>query len=190
MKRCEWAGGSEANIEYHDAEWGVPSRDETHLFEMLILEGAQAGLSWATILKKRASYRQAYAGFDPKAVSLFTPTEKAGLLANPGIVRNRLKVEASVTNAHAFLLTQEEFGSFAEYVWSFVQGRPLANSWSSVREIPAETDESRALSKDLKQRGFKFVGPTICYAFMQAIGMVNDHEVSCFRYKQIAALGG
>ncbi|MEE9207533.1 MAG: DNA-3-methyladenine glycosylase I [Gemmatimonadota bacterium] len=190
MRRCEWAGGSAANVEYHDSEWGVPSREDSHLFEMLILEGAQAGLSWSTILKKRVSYRKAYRGFDPAVVARFTATEKARLLANPGIVRNRLKVEASVTNARAYLEVQREFGSFAEYAWSFVEGRPIANAWTTLSDIPAETDESRALSKALKKRGFKFVGPTICYAFMQAVGMVNDHEVSCFRYPQIAALSG
>ncbi|MEN8144440.1 MAG: DNA-3-methyladenine glycosylase I [Gemmatimonadota bacterium] len=190
MNRCGWAGGSAAYKEYHDVEWGVPSHEDRHLFEMLILEGAQAGLSWTTILKKRLTYRQAYQGFDPELVARFTAADKAGLLANPGIVRNRLKVEASVTNAGAFLDVQSQYGSFAEYVWSFVGGQPITNTWASLAEIPAETDESRALSKALKKRGFKFVGPTICYAFMQAVGMVNDHEVSCFRYPQVAALSG
>jgi DNA-3-methyladenine glycosylase I len=182
-RRCAWAGsGDPLYLEYHDSEWGVPSRDDRHLFEMLILEGAQAGLSWATILRKRASYRRAYHRFDPRRVARYGAADRRRLLADPGIVRNRAKVEASVVNARAFLEVQREFGSFAAYAWSFVGGRPLVNARRALRDIPARTPESDAFSKDLKKRGFKFVGSTIVYAFMQAVGLVNDHQTDCFRY--------
>jgi len=186
MKRCEWAGHSDLEAAYHDREWGVVSTDDKYLFEMLILEGAQAGLSWNTILKKRDRYQQAYYGFDPERVARFTKKSVERLLGDPGIVRNRLKVEASIQNAKAYLEVQQEYGSFSEFAWSFVGGEPLVNRWRRLREIPAETPESQALSKALKKRGFKFAGPTICYAFMQSVGMVNDHEVSCFRYGELA----
>jgi DNA-3-methyladenine glycosylase I len=186
MKRCAWAGSSELYLEYHDNEWGVPSYDDRHLFEMLILEGAQAGLSWTTILNKRAQYVKVYGGFDPAKVARFTEKKKVRLLQDPGIVRNRLKVEASIDNAKACLEVQKEFGSFSEFIWSFVGGEPIVNRWRSLKEIPAETAESRAMSKELKRRGFRFVGPTICYAFMQAVGMVNDHEIGCYRYRELS----
>lgn len=186
MKRCEWAKASDLDMEYHDKEWGVVSTDDRHLFEMLILEGAQAGLSWSTILKKRETYRQAYYEFDPKRVARFTKKSVERLLGDPGIVRNRLKIEASIQNARAFLKVQEKFGSFSEFAWGFVGGEPVINHWGSLREIPAETFESQDMSKALKNWGFKFVGPTICYAFMQSVGMVNDHEVGCFRYAELA----
>lgn len=185
MKRCAWARGSELSVEYHDVEWGVPCREDHHLFEMLILEGAQAGLSWSTILNKRAGYRRAYRGFDPAQVARFSTRKRQQLIEDPGIVRNRLKVEASVANAKAFLELQSEFPSFAEFCWSFVAGEPIQNRWRAHREIPAETRVSRDLSEALRARGFRFVGPTICYAFMQAIGMVNDHELSCFRHAEL-----
>jgi DNA-3-methyladenine glycosylase I len=184
MKRCPW-GTEGLERDYHDKEWGVPVHDDRILFEFLILEGAQAGLSWSTILAKRENYRKAFAGFDPRKVARFNSKKIESLLKNPGIVRNRLKVEAAVTNARAFLEAQREFGSFDAYVWQFVGGRPKRNKWRRLGQIPAETAESQALSKDLKQRGFRFVGPTICYAFMQAVGMVNDHVVTCFRYRQV-----
>ncbi|MEM8739246.1 MAG: DNA-3-methyladenine glycosylase I [Planctomycetota bacterium] len=186
--RCEWAQGVRYTA-YHDQEWGVPSRDERHLFEMLILEGAQAGLSWSTILNKRAHYRKVYAGFDPQKVARFTPARKQRLLQDPGIVRNRLKVAASVGNAKAFLAVQQEFGRFADYLWGFVDGRPVQNKFRSLKEVPAKTEASDALSKDLKRRGFKFVGSTIVYAYMQSVGMVNDHVVGCPRHEACAALG-
>lgn len=186
MKRCEWASASDLDAIYHDTEWGVPSHDDIHLFEMLILEGAQAGLSWTTILKKREEYRKAYCGFDPRVVARFTKKKQLQLLQNPGIVRNRLKVAASVDNAKAYLKIQSSIGSFAEFVWSFTGGKPIVNQWRSCKEIPSETPQSLALSKDLKKKGFRFVGPTICYAFMQSIGMVNDHELGCPRHKQLA----
>ncbi len=185
--RCEWAGSDPLYVAYHDYDWGVPVHDDTLLFEMLILEGAQAGLSWSTILKKRASYRLAFAGFDPARVAAFGDAEVADLLANPGIVRNRAKIAAAIGNARAFLSVQSEFGSFDAYVWRFVDGSVRQNAWRALAELPAETEQSRAMSKDLIKRGFRFTGPTICYAFMQAVGMVNDHVVSCFRY---AELGG
>jgi DNA-3-methyladenine glycosylase I len=182
-KRCAWAGMTDPlYLEYHDREWGVPSRDDRHLFEMLILEGAQAGLSWSTILHKRAAYRKAYFGFDPERVVRFGAADRRRLLADAGIVRNRLKVEASIANAKAFLEVQEEFGSFAKFAWGFVGGAPLVNARRTMKEVPARTPESDALSKELKRRGFKFVGSTIMYAFMQAVGMVNDHAVDCFRH--------
>ncbi len=185
--RCEWAGSDPLYVAYHDYDWGVPVHDDTLLFEMLILEGAQAGLSWSTIQKKRASYRLAFAGFDPARVAAFGDAEVADLLANPGIVRNRAKIAAAIGNARAFLSVQSEFGSFDAYVWRFVDGSVRQNAWRALAELPAETEQSRAMSKDLIKRGFRFTGPTICYAFMQAVGMVNDHVVSCFRY---AELGG
>jgi DNA-3-methyladenine glycosylase I len=184
--RCEWAGSDPLMVAYHDEEWGVPSRDDRHLFELLTLEGAQAGLSWTTILRKREGYGRAFAGFDAKAVARFGDDDVERLLADPGIVRNRAKVESTVTNARRFLDVQEEHGSFAEYVWGFVGGAPIVNGWESLRELPAETPESKAMSKDLRRRGFRFVGPTICYAFMQAAGLVNDHVTSCFRYDELA----
>jgi DNA-3-methyladenine glycosylase I len=188
VTRCAWAeGSSEAMLAYHDEEWGVPSHDERHLFELLTLEGAQAGLSWSTILNKRDGYRRAFAGFDPAAVARFGPNDVERLLADPGIVRNRLKVESAVTNAAAVLAVQRELGSFDAYVWSFVGGEPLVGAWRSAAELPAETDVSRALSRDLKRRGFRFVGPTVCYAFMQAAGLVNDHTVDCDRYAAVQA---
>ena len=180
--RCPWANGGPLEIEYHDTEWGVPSHDDRHLFEMLILEGAQAGLSWSTILRKRAAYRKAFAGFDPAKVARFDARRRAALMRDPGIVRNRLKIDASVTNARQVLAVQEEHGSLAAYLWQFVGGRPIVNRWTTRDRVPAETAESRALSRALLQRGFRFVGPTICYAFMQATGMVNDHVTTCFRY--------
>ncbi len=185
MTRCQWAGSDPLYVAYHDQEWGVPIFDDDRLlFEFLILEGAQAGLSWSTILNKRESYRAAFDNFDALQVAAYDDARVAELLGNPGIVRNRLKVNAAVKNARAFLNVQAEFGSFAAYIWQFVGGQPKQNTWRSLSEVPAETDESRAMSKDLKRRGFTFVGPTICYAFMQAVGMVNDHTVDCFRYQE------
>jgi DNA-3-methyladenine glycosylase I len=172
-------------IAYHDTEWGVPVHDDRILFEFLILEGAQAGLSWSTILKKRAAYRQAFAEFDPTRVAAYDESKVAELLANPGIVRNRRKIETAIGNARAFLAIQREFGSFDAYVWRFVGGQPKVNAWRSLAELPATTPESEALSQDLARRGFKFIGSTICYAFMQAVGMVNDHVVDCFRYGEL-----
>ena len=185
VRRCSWPK-TDLDIAYHDTEWGVPVNDDRLLFEFLILEGAQAGLSWSTILKKRDSYRQAFSDFDPARVARYTSTRVTRLLADPGIVRNRLKIESTVSNARAFLDVQQEFGSFATYVWRFVGGQPRQNAWRSVRQIPARTRESDALSKDLARRGFRFAGSTICYAFMQAVGLVNDHLVTCFRHKQVA----
>ena len=184
MKRCAWARNPLA-IAYHDREWGVPVRSDRRLFEFLILEGAQAGLSWDTILGKRAAYRKAYLGFDPKKVARFDARKKRALLADAGIVRNRAKIEASVVNAKCFLALQEEFGSFAHYAWGFVGGRPVVNRRRGLRDVPARTEVSDALSKDLKKRGFKLVGSTIMYAFMQAVGMVNDHTTECFRCKEL-----
>jgi DNA-3-methyladenine glycosylase I len=188
-KRCAWAR-TDLSIAYHDAEWGVPVHDDRTLFEFLTLEGAQAGLSWETILKKRDAYRRAFAGFDPAAVARFTPARVERLLRDPGIVRNRLKVESTVDNAKAFRAVQNQFGSFDSYVWGFVDRTPRVNRWRSHREIPAKTAESDAMSRDLKRRGFRFVGSTICYAFMQAVGMVNDHTVDCFRRKSDLVGGG
>ena len=182
-RRCAWARG-ELDVRYHDEEWGVPVHDDRRLFEMLILEGAQAGLSWSTILKKRAAYHRAFDGFDPVKVASYRANKLRRLLADDGIVRNRAKIAASVVNAKAFLAVQREHGSFDAYVWRFVGGRPMRNVRRSLRDVPAETEESRALSRDLRSRGFRFVGPTICYAFMQAIGMVNDHTVDCFRRRR------
>jgi DNA-3-methyladenine glycosylase I len=180
--RCDWANGGPLEIAYHDTEWGVPSRDDRHLFEMLILEGAQAGLSWSTILRKRENYRKAFARFDPVKVARFDGRKRAALLRDPGIVRNRQKIEATVINARQVLAVQDEHGGLAEYLWQFVGGEPIVNRWTAMRQVPAETAESGAMSKALTKRGFRFVGPTICYAFMQATGMVNDHVTSCFRY--------
>jgi DNA-3-methyladenine glycosylase I len=175
-------------IAYHDEEWGVPSHDDRHLFELLTLEGAQAGLSWSTILRKREGYRRAFAGFDPGAVSRFTEDDVERLLQDPGIVRNRLKVESTLVNAARVVGVQEELGSFASYVWAAIDGAPVVGRWRSLEEIPAETAASRALSRDLKARGFRFVGPTVCYAFMQAVGLVNDHTVDCFRFRELQAM--
>jgi len=186
MMRCAWAGTDPLYVAYHDLEWGVPIHDDRLLIEFLILEGAQAGLSWSTILKKREGYRRAYDEFDPAIVAQYGEAKINDLLANAGIVRNRRKIEASVTNAQAYLKIQEQYGSFVVYVWQFVGGKPLQNSWKSLQEIPANTPESDALSKDLLKRGFKFVGTTICYAFMQAAGMVNDHTVDCYRYTELS----
>ena len=185
--RCPWSGADPLYCQYHDEEWGVPLHDERALFELLILEGAQAGLSWITILRKRAAYRAAFAGFDAAAIAGFGARDVKRLLADPGIVRNRLKISATIDNARAFLATRDELGSFDRYLWSFVDGRPVVNRFKRPAEVPAETDASRAMSRDLKRRGFRFVGPTICYAFMQATGMVNDHLVDCFRHRQIRA---
>jgi DNA-3-methyladenine glycosylase I len=184
--RCDWAR-TPLGIAYHDREWGVPVHDDRTLFEFLILEGAQAGLSWETILRKRDAYRAAFNGFDPAGVARFTAARIEQLLRDPGIVRNRLKVESAVSNARAFLAVQDEFGSFDRYVWRFVNGRPRRNAWRTLRQIPPRTAESDALSRDLRRRGFRFVGSTICYAFMQAVGLVNDHVVTCFRYAPAAA---
>jgi len=182
--RCPWAKG-ELLIRYHDREWGVPVHTERMLFEFLILEGAQAGLSWSTILIRRSAYRRAFDRFDPQKVARYPNPTVRRLLANDGIIRNRAKVEAAIANACAFLEIQREFGSFAVYVWRFVDGTPVQNRWRSASHVPAETPTSRALSRDLMKRGFRFVGPTICYAFMQAVGMVNDHLVSCFRWREV-----
>jgi DNA-3-methyladenine glycosylase I len=184
VSRCSWAR-SEWSIPYHDQEWGVPVHDERTLFEFLILEGAQAGLSWETILKKRACYRSVFDYFDPRLVAAYDSHKVEQLLAEPGIVRNRLKISAAIQNAKAFLAVQKEFGTFDEYIWGFVGGAPKQNAWHSGDPIPARTAESDAMSKDLLARGFKFVGSTICYAFMQAVGMVNDHAVDCFRYREL-----
>ena len=181
IKRCHWAT-SELNIPYHDEEWGVPLHDDRALFELLILEGAQAGLSWDTVLKKRARYREVFDGFDVQRVARYDKKKVRELLKDAGIIRNKLKVAATISNAQAFLKVQEEFGSFDKYVWQFVRGKPKQNAWKTHNRLPARTAESDAMSKDLKKRGFRFVGSTICYAFMQATGMVNDHLVPCFRY--------
>ena len=189
IARCAWAGNDPAYQAYHDREWGVPVHDDRLLFEFLTLEGAQAGLSWITILRKREAYRNAFAGFDPEAVACFDEKRVAGLLADPGIVRNRLKVESTITNARAFLKVREEFGSFASYQWGFVDGKPVRNAWKSMKDVPASTPASDAMSRDLKRRGFRFVGTTICYAHMQAVGMVNDHTVDCFRWRELEEEG-
>ena len=186
LVRCPWAAGEPLVVRYHDKEWGVPQHDERVLFEFLILEGAQAGLSWNTILRKRRAYRRAFARFDVRAVARFDAADVRRLLADGGIVRNRLKIEAAVANAQAALAVREEVGGLDRLLWSFTQYRPLVNRWSAMDEVPAQTDLSRALSKALRQRGFRFVGPTICYALMQATGVVNDHLVSCFRHPQLA----
>ena len=183
--RCGWAGDDPLYIRYHDEEWGVPLHDDRRLFEMLNLEGAQAGLSWITILRKRENYRIAFDNFEAERIVNYDDARIAELLQNPGIVRNRLKVRAVVKNARGFLAIQEAFGSFDAYIWQFVDGAPIVNHWRSLAEVPAATDRSRAMSKDLKRRGFTFVGPTICYAYMQSVGMVNDHLVSCLRHSEI-----
>ena len=184
VRRCRWAA-NDWNIPYHDQEWGVPVHDDRLLFEFLILEGAQAGLSWDTILRKRARYRQVFDNFDPQRVARYDARKVRALLGDPGIVRNRVKIAAAIDNARAFLEVQREFGSFDAYVWRFVGGKPKRNAWSSHKKIPVKTRESDAMSKDLKKRGFRFVGSTICYAFMQATGMVNDHLTSCFRHGRL-----
>jgi DNA-3-methyladenine glycosylase I len=184
LKRCPWAKGEEYVL-YHDEEWGVPVHNDRLLFEFLILEGAQAGLSWATILKKRENFHKAFDQFDPALVAKYGKKKQTNLLGNAGIVRNRLKIGSAISNAKAFLAVQDEFGSFDDFIWSFVDRKPIQNSWKSLKEIPANTTESDAMSKELKRRGFRFVGSTICYAFMQAVGMANDHLVDCFRYKQL-----
>jgi DNA-3-methyladenine glycosylase I len=185
MLRCPWAK-TELYIQYHDAEWGVPVHDDRLLFEFLILEGAQAGLSWETILKKRENYRRAFDNFDPAIVARYGQKKRKGLLADAGIIRNRLKIEAAVQNAKAILAVQDDIGTFDGYIWGFVGNEPRQNAWRSITEVPAKTSESDAMSKDLKRRGFKFVGSTICYAFMQAVGMVNDHVVDCFRHSELS----
>ena len=187
MQRCEWAN-NERLIPYHDQEWGVPLHDDRKLFEFLVLDGAQAGLSWDIILKKREGFRAAFDGFDPEIVARYGVRKVTKLLSDPGIIRNRLKINSAISNAKEFLAVQEEFGSFDAYIWQFVDGKTITNKWKSLEEIPAKTGQSDAMSKDLKGRGFKFVGSTICYAFMQAAGMVNDHITKCFRYKEIRAL--
>jgi DNA-3-methyladenine glycosylase I len=182
--RCTWPQ-NDLSIRYHDEEWGVPSHDDLHLFEFLILEGAQAGLSWDTILQKRENYRAALGGFNPERIAGYDSRKLQSLMRNPGIVRNRLKIASTVKNAKAFLKVRAEFGSFDRYIWQFVDGKPVLNRWRSGERVPAKTSQSDAMSKDLKKRGFNFVGSTICYAFMQAVGLVNDHCVECFRYRQV-----
>jgi DNA-3-methyladenine glycosylase I len=184
-KRCDWAQGSQILVKYHDEEWGVPQFDDRVLFEFLVLEGAQAGLSWTTVLNKRENYRRAFDGFDPLKVARFDKRKVDNLLKDEGIIRNRLKIESTIINARMLLQIREEYGSFGEYIWQFVDGAPIQNSFRSIKELPAKTKESVSMSKDLLSQGFKFVGPTICYAFMQAVGMVNDHLAGCFRYKQV-----
>ena len=187
--RCEWAGSDPLYFDYHDKEWGVPLHDDSKIFEMLVLEGAQAGLSWLTVLRKRENYRKAFDEFDPEKVAHYDGEKIEQLLANEGIIRNKLKIGSAIQNARAFLEVHKEFGSFDDYIWQFVGGKPIQNSWKNLSELPAQTAESKAMSIDLRKRGFSFVGPTICYAYMQATGMVNDHIVTCFRYKEIASLG-
>ena len=186
--RCNWPSDP-LSIRYHDEEWGLPEHDDGILFEFLILEGAQAGLSWDTVLQKRENYRAAFDGFSPQRVARYNQRKQASLLLNPGIIRNRLKIASAIRNAKAFLSIQKEFGSFDSYIWQFVGGKPRVNKWRSGQRVPARTEESDAMSKDLKLRGFNFVGSTICYAFMQAVGMVNDHSVECFRYAQVNRAG-
>src|SRR2546422_9005917 len=185
VKRCEWALSDPALLAYHDAEWGIPEHDDRTLFEFLVLEGAQAGLSWLTVLRKRENYRTAFGGFDPRTIARYGPRDLARLLANGGIIRNRLKITATIRNARAFLAVQKEFGTFDEYMWRFVGTTPKKNRWRTMSQIPAKTKESDAMSVDLRSRGFSFVGSTICYAHMQAVGMVNDHLVQCFRYDEV-----
>lgn len=184
--RCDWVAGADPlYVAYHDEEWGTPSHDDRHLFEMLVLEGAQSGLSWSTILRKREGYRRAFAGFDAAKVARFTPAKVERLLADPGIVRNRLKVESAVNNAARVLEVRREFGSLDGYLWSFVDGRPIVGRWAGMADIPSSTPESVAMSKDLKRRGFRFVGPTVCYALMQAVGLAQDHTRECFRFAEL-----
>jgi DNA-3-methyladenine glycosylase I len=186
VKRCEWSEASGLEIRYHDEEWGTPLHDDQRLFEFILLEGAQAGLSWTTILRKRENYRDAFDGFDAEKIALYREARMRKLMENAGIVRNRLKIASAVGNAKAFLKVRKEFGTFDRYIWGFVDGTPKQNRWKKMSDIPAQTDEAAAMSKDLKKRGFNFVGPTICYAFMQATGMVNDHVTGCFRYREVA----
>ena len=188
IRRCEWSGDDDLMIDYHDSEWGVPVHDDPTHFEYLILDAAQAGLSWRTVLHKREGYRRLFCDFDPAKVARFTKRKIESLLQDSRIIRNRLKVQSAVTNAKAFLRVQDQFDSFSDYVWRFVDGKTIHNRWTTLHEIPAETDQSRAMSKDMKQRGFAFCGPTICYAYMQAAGLVNDHETSCFRHKEVGKL--
>ena len=185
MKRCVWATGDELYLTYHDTEWGVPVYDDRKLFEMFILEGAQAGLSWLTVLRRRENYRKAFDGFAPHTMAHWDRERIETLRHNPGIIRNRLKIEGARSNARAFLKVVTEYGSFSDFIWSFVNGRTIQNSWKNVQDIPQTTPESDRMSKELKRRGFKFAGPTICYAFMQAVGLVNDHTVDCFRHKEL-----
>jgi DNA-3-methyladenine glycosylase I len=185
LTRCPWCEGADLYRRYHDEEWGVPVHDDQRHFEFLVLESAQAGLSWSTILKKRENYRKAYRGFDPRVVARFGPRDRERLLNDAGIVRNRLKIESSINNAKRFLEVQEEFGSFDNYLWGFVGGKPLVNKWKTLSEIPAKTDLSDTVSKDMKKRGFRFVGSTIIYAHLQAVGVVNDHLISCYRYGEL-----
>ncbi len=187
-ERCGWAGDDQLYVAYHDTEWGVPLRDGRALFELLILEGAQAGLAWITILRKRDGYRRAFAGFEPELVAAFDADDVARLLADPGIVRNRAKVDAAIGNARAWLQLADATGSPVDHLWSFVDGRPVQNAWETLEEVPAETDASRAMSRDLRSHGFRFIGPTIAYAFMQSAGMVNDHVTGCFRHAEVAVL--
>ncbi len=186
--RCPWGDSDPLYVSYHDEEWGVPTHDDQKLFEMLILEGAQAGLSWITVLKKREGYRRSFSEFDPRRIARYDAKKVERLLANDGIIRNRLKVQSSIKNARAFLSVQREYGTFDRYIWGFVDGRPTRNAWALMEDIPAHTEQSDTMSKDLKRRGFSFVGSTICYAFMQATGMVNDHLVGCFRYHAVNRL--
>ena len=188
MKRCDWAESKPLDMAYHDAEWGVPVHDDRLLFEMLILEGAQAGLSWSTILNKRAGYREAFDDFEARKIAAYSARRIEKLLGNPGIVRHRLKIAATVETAKRFLAVQDEFGSFDTFIWSFVGGKPLNNQWTSSTDVPSSSVESSAMSRQLKKRGFKFVGSTTCYAYMQAVGMVNDHLTSCFRYREVKQL--
>jgi DNA-3-methyladenine glycosylase I len=187
--RCEWAGDDPLMQQYHDEEWGVPKRDDRRLFEDLVLDGAQAGLSWMTILRKRENYRAAFDNFDPVKVAAYGEEKIAELLGNAGIVRNKQKINSAIKNARAFLMVQDEFGSFDAYLWGFVDGKPIQNAWENMSQLPAKTELSETISKELKKRGFNFVGPTIIYAFMQATGMVNDHTAGCFRYHEIAQMG-
>jgi DNA-3-methyladenine glycosylase I len=185
LGRCEWGGSDPLYIAYHDEEWGVPSYDDRHLFEMLLLEGAQAGLSWLTILKKRENYRKAFHGFDPKKIAAYSQRDIQRLLNDPGIVRNRLKIESAIKNARGMLKIVQEFGSFSSFLWRYVNNSPRQNAWKSLSELPTRTEQSDMMSNDLKKRGFHFIGSTICYAFMQSVGMVNDHIIGCFRYAEV-----
>ena len=186
--RCRWCGEDPLYVKYHDTEWGIPVHDDRKLFEMLLLEGVQAGLSWLTVLRRRENYRRAYDGFDYQAIAAYDETKIASLLADKGLIRNKSKIIASVSNARAFLTVQKEFGSFDAYLWQFVDGKPIQNNWRTLQEVPAVTPLAQQLSKDLKKRGFTFVGPTICYALMQAVGLVNDHLTSCFRHQEVQKL--
>jgi DNA-3-methyladenine glycosylase I len=188
VKRCDWGFKDPLMVEYHDTEWGVPQRDDNKIFEALVLDGFQAGLSWLTILRKRESFRSAFDGFDPKKVSKYGKEKMQELLENAGIVRNRMKIEAAIKNAKLFLEIQKEFGSFSDYLWEFVNGKPVQNSWKTIKDIPAKTPLAEEISKDLKNRGFGFVGPTIIYAFMQGIGMINDHTMDCFRHREVQSI--